>query len=68
MEKAMKWRERVIDTPEGSIRDENRIKPITEHVDFYTQAGTYKRGLRHIEKEKQVIVGELEPMIKDNKE
>lgn len=65
MEKAMQFRERVIDTilyPENL--EEERIKPIYEHVDFYTMAGTYKRGLRHLEKENTIIVGELEPLIK----
>ena len=66
MEKALEFREREIDTPEGRVTEENRVKPLTEHVDFYTQAGTYKRGLRHLEKEQKVIVGELEPLIKND--
>ena len=64
MEKALKWRERVIDTIINGPSDEDRIKPMTEHVDFYTQAGTYKRGLRNMLKEEEVIVGQLEPLIK----
>ncbi len=65
MEKPLNFRQRIVDTilyPENFY--EERIKPITEHVDFYTMAGTYKRGLRHLEKENTVIVGELEPLIK----
>lgn len=66
-EKALKWRERVIDTPEGRVTEENRVKPLTENVDFYTRAGTYKYGLRHLEKEPRIMVGELEPLVKDDK-
>lgn len=65
-EKALKWRERVIDTPEGRVTEENRVKPLTENVDFYTRAGTYKYGLRHLEKEPRIMVGELEPLVKDD--
>lgn len=65
MEKALKWRQRVVDTilyPENF--EEERIKPMTEHVDFYTIAGTYKRELKKLEKEEIVILGKLEPLIK----
>jgi len=65
MEKPLNFRTRIVDTityPESM--EQERIKPMTEHVDFYTQAGTYIRGLRHLEKENTVIVGELEPLIK----
>jgi len=64
MEKPLNWRERVVDTIDAYQLNENRIKPLTEYVDFYTQAKTYKRGLRDLEKEKCVIVGTLEPMIR----
>ena len=65
MEKPLNFRTRIIDTvtyPESM--EQERIKPITEHVDFYTLARTYKRGLRHLEKENTIIVGELELLIK----
>ena len=64
MEEAMQFRERVIDTMQNPELNKRRVKPLTEHFDFYTLAGTYKRGLRHLEKENTVIEGELEPLIR----
>jgi len=62
MEKAMQFRERVIDTMENPELNKRRVKPLTENIDFYTRAGTYKYGLRKLMEPERIMVGKLRPL------
>ncbi len=62
MEKAMQFRERVIDTMANPELNKRRVKPLTENIDFYTRAKTYKYGLRKLMGPERIMVGKLKPL------